>query len=176
MKFEVFEYEVLIDGKQFLVLGDTETYKAFHDTELVPYNLYKTVEACYIFRDDVYIMLTKAKEMLVSVEGLFYRYYTRLDFNSKGFGNAYISVCYFTMNLLIIGTSNGLLKAYYVAKSSDLLQLDFDKPTWTEKGGSKSGVKHIDVGLINSANVLAIVITQEDNLITVIQRYYHFQH
>jgi len=160
--------EVIIDGKKFLILDNNETYKAFQVQNYKLAYLHDKIKTCYVFRDDVYIIITIANELLVSVDGLFYRHYTRSDFEC--FENAHVSACYFIMNLLIIGTSNGSLKGYTVPKSSDLLQLDFDKPSWTEKVATESEIKNIDVGFINSACAVTILTIQENNLITVIHR------
>jgi len=160
--------EVIIDRKTYLILDNNETYKAFQiQNDKLAY-LHDKIKACYVFRDDVYIIITKARELLVSADGLFYRHYTRSDFQC--FENEHISACYFIMNLFIIGTSNGSLKGYIVPKSSDLLHLDLEKPSWTEKVATESEIKNIDVGFINSECAVTILTIQENNLITVIHR------
>jgi len=147
-------------------------------------------ESCSIYRDDVFILITRAsKEMLVSVDGYYYRLYSPLK--TSAFCGSYISALYYSTNLLLLGTSDGRVRAYIVPAINGILNIDLDNPSWEEEAGTLSlgqPVSHIHVGLLSSrqnineyqnhSNIenesVSIVIAYENNSMTVIKRSLEF--
>merc|ERR1719262_767598 len=109
-------------------------------------NVVDVFELSSIFRDDLFILITrKTKQMLASVDGFYYKSYSPMQIQS--FYGSYITTAYYTSNILILGLSNGGVRAYIVPGKAGILNLDLAKPTWIVEAEKCSGspVIHIHV-------------------------------
>lgn len=174
---------VQIEELEYFVLPYENTCEALGVERTQKIKRYDVFESCSIFRDDVFIIITRiTKQMLTSVDGFYYKAYCPMKLQS--FYGSYITTTYYTSNVLILGLSNGDVRAYNAPGKSGLLNLNLDKPAWTAKPSKwsiGSPVTHIHVGMSqefpgmrNDAHLdcgkVVIVASHEDNSITVVKR------
>jgi len=180
---------IVIGNITYAVLPSTETLKVLEIRDFTMTNRDDIFESCSIYRDDVFILITRAsKQLLVSVDGYYYKVYSPLQLES--FCGSYISAVHYSYNLLLLGTSDGRIRAYSIPANNGILALDLENPSWEEEAGIWSygmPVSHIHIGLLSQVQTenkfnktndadesVSIVIAYENNSMTVIKRSLNF--
>merc|ERR1712173_83429 len=101
---------ILIGEVTYAILPDDRTWEALDVKYVSMSNKRDIFESSSIYRDDVFILITSAtKQLLVSVDGFYYRAYSPLK--AKTFCGHYISAIYYTSNVLLLGSSDGKVRA-----------------------------------------------------------------
>jgi hypothetical protein len=177
---------VEIEKVEYVVLPNKDTCKAlgvqrFSMANGVDVFEPREFESCSIFRDDVFILITRrTKQMLASVDGFYYKLYSTTKMQS--FYGSHITATYYTSNILILGLSDGGVRAYIVPGKAGILNLDLAKPTWIVEAEKCSGspVIHIHVrryreysmpiDMHSNSGKVVIVAAHDDNSVTVIKR------
>merc|ERR1712141_94191 len=174
---------VQIEKVEYVVQPYEDTCKALGIQRFPMTNVVDVFESCSIFRDDVFILIArKTKQMLASVDGFYYKLYSPMKMQS--FYGSHVTTAYYTSNILILGLSNGGVRAYIVPGKAGILNLDLDKPAWIVEAGKwsfGSPVIHIHVGryqeykdmqsdMHSNLGKVVIVAAHDDNSVTVIKR------
>jgi len=95
-----------------------------------------------IFHDDLYVILTKEYQLLISIDGN--NFSACGPFNDLGKGHV-TSVTYFA-NVFVIGFATGRVWLFFVKGPLDFHNLDFNQPNVTLKAGNEPIIS-LDLGL-----------------------------
>lgn len=115
-------------------------------------DIWKCVKWGKVYRDDLFLMLNKKHQLLISIDGFYFKAYGPFK-NVYGLGQV-TSVVYFS-DVFVLGFSSGHIRIYFVPNPIDLLNLDFDDCMEFEAG--QDPILNLDLapGLETSINLVA---------------------
>ena len=97
-----------------------------------------------IFHDDLFIILTKRRQLLISIDGNNFSEYGPFKDKEKG----HVTCVTYYANVFAMGFSSGDIWLFFIRGTLDFYSMDFDKPNVTFKVGEIPGpITSIDINL-----------------------------
>lgn len=110
------------------------------------------VQWAKIFHDDLYVLLTAKRQMLLSVDGVFYRTFALQN-------GQFATAVNYHANVLFVGTNSGFLMAYKTMDPVQLMVLDEQKTCWTRHFDvAAEPIVDIDVAYDKLRNVITLAV------------------
>ena len=116
-------------------------------------DLKTTTNFAKIYHDDLFVLITKLRQILISVDGVHFKICGPFRTSKRGHVT---SVTYYS-NIFVLGFACGTLNIYFTKDPIDLLSVDFDKPGVTLKADIWPLISiDVKMGIQNQTVILAV--------------------